>query len=198
MGVRNKKNLTDVKEAGSYDVNSARRKIKNYIPHSRSKNRTGQTSNASFERKDRFRSDSKDSIDDNASYTSSNELPSDNISRLDNRLTNYETHNAEAHDNLRKELETKIEIARKNNAKEIEKTEIRCVAYVDGKTKESKFFSYLKWIVGIMIPLLLAWFSNSYIKTSNKVSEYDKTILKIENKVDNLEKRINDSVVLKK
>lgn len=28
MGVRNKKNLTDVKETGSYDVKSARKKIK--------------------------------------------------------------------------------------------------------------------------------------------------------------------------
>lgn len=31
MGVRNKKNLTDVKESGSYDVKTARKKIRNYI-----------------------------------------------------------------------------------------------------------------------------------------------------------------------
>lgn len=117
MGVRNKKNLTDVKESGAYDVKTARKKIRNYIPPSRYRNRAGQTSNASVERKGQFRSDSKDSIEDHTSYTSSNEFSTDNISRLDNRLTNYETHNTEAHDNLRKELETKIEIARKNNAK---------------------------------------------------------------------------------
>lgn len=198
MGVRNKKNLTDVKETGSYDVKSARKKIKNYIPPSRYRNRAGQTSNASFERNGQFRSDSKDSIEDHTSYTSANEFSTDNISRLDNRLTNYETHNTEAHDNLRKELETKIEIARKNNAKEIEKAENRCFAYVDGKTKESKFFTYFKWILGIAIPLLLAWFANSYNKTSNKVFENEKQLLKIEYKVNNMQKQKNDSIKHKK
>lgn len=198
MGVRKKKNLTDVKESGSYDVKTARKKIKNYIPPSRYRNRSGQTSNASFERNGQFRSDSKDSIEDHTSYTSSNEFSTDNISRLDNRLTNYETHNTEAHDNLRKELETKIEIARKNNAKEIEKAEKRCFAYVDGKTKESKFFTYFKWILGIAVPLLLAWFANSYNKTSNKVFENEKHLLKIENKVNNMQRQKNDSIEHKK
>lgn len=198
MGVRNKKNLTDVRETESYDVKSARKKIRNYIPHTRNRNRAGQTSNASFEREEKSRFDSKDSIEDHTSYTSSNEFSTDNISRLDNRLTNYETHNTEAHDNLRKELETKIEIARKDNAREIEKVENRCVAYVDGKTKESRFFTYFKRIIGIAIPLLLAWFANSYNKTSNKVLENEKHLLKIEYKVNNIQRQKNDSIKHKK
>lgn len=95
-------------------------------------------------------------------------------------------------------METKIEIARKNNAKEIEKAEKRCFAYVDGKTKESSFFTFFKWVIGIAISLLLAWFANSYIKTSDKVLENEKHLLKIEYKVNNIQRQMNDSIEYKK
>ena len=57
MGVRNKKNLTDVKESGSYDVKLARKKIRNYISPSRYRNTASQTSHASAETTGHSRSD---------------------------------------------------------------------------------------------------------------------------------------------
>lgn len=59
-------------------------------------------------------------------------------------------------------------------------------------------YTYFKWILGIAVPLLLAWFANSYNKTSNKVFENEKHLLKIEYKVNNMQRQKNDSIEHKK
>lgn len=193
MKDKNRKNLNDVQGADHYDVKSARSKIKNYLSSSRYRRGAGQTSNTSFEQNNQHNIELQNSIEDYSPYTSSNELSAENISRLDSRLTNYETYNTQAHDNLRKELETKIDNAKKDNTKELEKVEERCHAYVDEKTKENTFFPFLKWLIGIVITLILTWFSYSYVMTTNKVSENEKSIIKIQGKVDMLLKQVGDS-----
>lgn len=197
MAERNKKNLNDLKSTSPYDVKSARKKIRSFIS-SRSRKTEEQTSNSAVERRNSRNLNSKDSREDHTSYTFTNEFPSDNISRLDSRLTSYETHNSEAHDNLRKELEAKINIAKTANFKEIEKVEKRCRDYVESKTKESKLFTLFKWVISIAVPIAIFLFTNYYIKTANKVSENEKSIIKIEFKLNNLQKQMKDSIGYKK
>ena len=59
-------------------------------------------------------------------------------------------------------------------------------------------FIYFKWILGIAAPFILYWFANSYNKTSNKVFENEKHLLKIEYKVNNMQRQMNDSIEHKK
>lgn len=172
--------------ADSYDVKSARNKIEDFIPRSRKKTSLAQTSAKPFEDRKGGGGISKNNIEDRTSYTSANDFQIDNLSLLDNRLTNYETHNNQAHDSLRKELEEKINKAKEANAKEIDKVEKRCHDYVDGKTNESKYFAYVKWIFPIAVTAGIAWFANSYNKSVDKIDDHEKRIIKIESYYESL------------
>jgi cell division protein FtsL len=193
-------NLGDIRESENYNIDSARRKLRKYIPQTRSgkKENVGRTSNASSDTKPRRSVHSNSPSDDFLPYTSAGESPSDNLSRLDNRLTNYENHNTEAHDNLRRELEEKINKAKDANAKEIEKAEKRCKEYTDDKTADSKLLTFVKWAIGIVVPIGIAWFAYSYVKTTNKVQENERGLYRIETKFNYLQQQVVDSISSKK
>lgn len=171
------------KATSEYDLSSSFKKIKNY-------SRRGKRSDSesiSAESDSQYSNNKNHIVSSSELYspeTSTGQHLWDNYYRLEDKFSNYTSQNENAHTDLRKELEKKLDDAKKEIMNSIKD--------VQSDIKEKLPIQWYIWTIIGLVAIVTIWYNFSYSTLINKQEEIEKDIINMNNIQNRLENELKN------
>lgn len=171
------------KAASEYDLSSSFKKIKNYSK----RGRQSDSEYISSESDSQYSNNKNHTVSSSEVYspeTSTGQHLWNNYYRLEDKFSNYTSQNENAHTDLRRELEKKIDDAKKEIMNSIKDIQI--------DIKEKLPIQWYIWTIIGLVAIATIWYTFSYSTLLNNQEKVEKEIVNIHNSQNSLEHEIKN------